>query len=204
MAKIPHPCYDPDEFRLNTDTSQIEMHLDPAGYMASGPNGVRVNLPTLPPAQPAAHSGWWAHNFVLTGPINTGILDIGGNGPVTTVLSAPAISNTSTRPLELVATASINAVILGPAGAHASAAEVTALVSWDGGVDWHQVTTVGMFTPNSDSRAAYFTQSDRVRHILNPGQTVTPRWIAQYVAVFNHVDYVQASFLKTVIQGHTL
>lgn len=204
MALIPHPCYNPNEFRFDTDTSQVALHLDPSGYLSSGPAGVRVNMPSIPAQIPANHMYWDEHDFVLTGPINTGILDIGANGPVTPVLVGPSITNGFPRAAMVEFGSSFNGVILGPGTGFASAALLASSVSVDAGVTWHRSTTVGMMTPDSDARAGYYTQQDLVRYALNPGQTITPQWILSYEAVFNYSDYVQASFLRTRIRLHTI
>lgn len=203
MAKIPHPCYHQDQFQLDTDTSKVELKLSPSGNLSVDASGLRVDLGTLPTLQPGNHVFSRKHDFILTGAINTGILDIGGNGAVSTVQVGAAITNPYSRPLALEARTSMNGYMLPPEPM--SAAVLACDMSWDGGTTWDRVVSHNLFSPaGSNTRAGFSTQQDVSRFTLGVGQTVTPRWVAVYGAVYEHVDLVQASIIKVDLFGHTV
>ena len=195
MALIPHPCYHQDQFRFDTDTSQIGLNFNPNGRLTSDVNGLRVTA--APP-----HMAWSEVDLMLSGAILAGILAPSTAGPVTSVMSGAMVTNSFPVDAMLEISASFNGVILGPV-ADAASAVLQAQVSVDGGVTWNLVTTIGMMTPVSDSRSAHYTQQDAVRYNLLPGQTVNLQWILTYFASIDNADYIQAAYLRTRQRLHS-
>ena len=199
MALIPHPCYQDDQFRFNTDTSKVELLLAPGGGLTYDTAGLKLS--PLGAQVPSQHYGVSHKTFVLTGSINAGILAPAGPGPVSTALVGDPITNSFSRPAYISTTASFNGVLLPPTAL--SSALLHLDVTFDG-VVWNRVATIGYFSDDGTQRAGFYTMQETVILGLAPGFSATPQFLLLYENVYAGAAMIQASVVKVESSIHTI
>lgn len=195
MPAVPHPCFDPLGFYLDTGTSLVYHRIDPDGGLYVGSAGLAAHSPKL-------HIGADDTTMNVPGDAATGLVNPSFSGPLSAPINGDLISNPFDKYIDIIIMGGTNALTLAPEAA--SETVVVLDVSADG-VTYKRVSTVGTFSDAGSTRSGNYTLNQYPRFTLAPGGSFTPVFLVSYDLVGgDHADFVKVSKVIYSMQSHTV